>query len=114
MIPHSTDSGSYVHRPHRKAFWHSGITGRSHWSWLYSALSTTRDLFTIAQFGRITRAHQALSFTTWQKVQVGGIIVDSVPFFFSNMSNCEQTAVCLFGMLPFTLAVCLRPEEMTS
>ena len=30
------------------------------------------------------------------------------------MSNCEQTAVCLLGMFPFTLAVCLKPEEMTS
>jgi hypothetical protein len=33
---------------------------------------------------------------------------------FSNMSNCEQTTVCLLGMLPITLAVCLRREEMTS
>lgn len=30
------------------------------------------------------------------------------------MSNCEQTAVSLLGMFPFTLAVCLKPEEMTS
>jgi hypothetical protein len=52
------------------------VQGRSHWSWLYSALSTIRDLFTIAQFGRITRPHQAFPFTTWQRVQVGGIIVD--------------------------------------
>jgi hypothetical protein len=29
------------------------------------------------------------------------------------MSNCEQTATCLLGMFPFTLAVCLKPVEMT-
>jgi len=32
----------------------------------------------------------------------------------SNMSNCDQTAAGRFGILPFTFAVCLRPEEMTS
>jgi hypothetical protein len=30
------------------------------------------------------------------------------------MSNCEQTAVCLLGMFPFTLAAYLKPEEMAS
>jgi len=29
---------------------------------------------------------------------------------FSNLSNFEQTAICLLGILPITLAVCLRPE----
>lgn len=29
---------------------------------------------------------------------------------FSNLSNFEQSAICLLGILPFTLAVCLRPE----
>ena len=33
---------------------------------------------------------------------------------FSNMSNCEQTTVCLLGYAAITLAVCLRREEMTS
>ena len=28
---------------------------------------------------------------------------------FFNMSNCEQPAVWLLGMLSFTTAVCLRP-----
>jgi hypothetical protein len=29
---------------------------------------------------------------------------------FSNLSNFDQTAICLLDMLPLTLAVCLRPE----
>jgi hypothetical protein len=28
----------------------------------------------------------------------------------SNLSNFDQTAMCLLGILPFTFAVCLRPE----
>ncbi len=29
---------------------------------------------------------------------------------FSNLINFEQTAICLLGILPVTLAICLRPE----
>jgi hypothetical protein len=59
------------------------VQGRSHWSWLYSALSTIRDLFTIAQFGRITRPHQAFPFTTWQRVRwEESLLIACAPFFF--------------------------------
>ncbi len=29
---------------------------------------------------------------------------------FTNLSNFDQTAICLLDILPFTLAVCLRAE----
>jgi hypothetical protein len=66
------------------------VQGRSHWSWLYSALSTIRDLFTIAQFRRITRPHQAFPFTTWQRVQVGRIIIDSVRAFLLQIAGLSE------------------------
>ena len=38
------------------------------------------------------------------------ISAGSVRIFFSNLTNCEQTATCRFGILSFTLADSLRTE----
>ena len=103
-----------------------------------TALNAIRGLCKVAHFGRIiTRTQQAGPFTTCQSVQVSGILVEGGPalllerahrsectsdrstaevlaggvrIIFSTLSNCEQTTLYLFDILPFTFASSLRPE----
>ena len=39
-----------------------------------------------------------------------GVLVWRRPHLFFNLTNCEQTAICLLGILSLTLAGSLRPE----
>ena len=96
------------------------------------------DLFKVAHFRRmITGTQQAWPLTFWQRMSARGILVDSgYAIFlerahrsegasgldiqqrswyggihiFSNLTNCEQTALCLVGILLIILAGSLRPE----